>query len=457
MAELAASRAKLARVAAQLAESERCRESLQQQLLDMGEAKMQTLAAANSPEQATAADSSMHDEATDAEAQEWQPADTQLFSEDAQAHSCPACKRSQGEIINEASSGTLEASISEVAALQVAMVQSEAIFLDLEAQLRAGFEREEALQGRIAALEQQRQTAAAQGQIAATRGKAQQGTASPQHAALDAPGLAPASPEGQVESSQAACQQAAGAAAECQSGQEGSTEPLRQQVPALTAQRRAAQSRASDAEGIVGRLQDQVFDQQALIAELQSSLTAAQARSPPAGQAAQQMDEGTLTSKAMGAQQLLAAPHEPAASLAVVKSIEKGPLLGPAHVDISPLLVACTLIAGQSESPEELYTIISRESSTFAPQQKGAHHTGLPAPPATTASTKGDRMERTASTQCSSDNMRENPLFLRGAQSGIPDNSKKSLEALKGCSHSGEGLVHSLKMPYSPCRKPGRL
>lgn len=453
MAEPAASRAKLARVAAQLAESERCRESLQQQLLDMGEAKMQTLAAANSPEQATAADSSMHDEATDAKAQEWQPADTQLLSEDAQAHSCPACRRSQGDMINEASSSTLEASISEVAALQVAMAQSEAIFLDLEAQLRAGFEREEALQGRIAALEQQRQAAIAQGQIAATRGKAQQGTVS----ALDAPGLAPASPEGQAESSQDACEQAAGAAAECRSGQEGSTQLLQQQVQALTTQLRAAQSRASDAEGIIGRPQDQVSDQQALMAELQSSLTAAQARSPPAGQAAQQLDEGTLTSEAMGAQQLSAAPHEPAASLAVVKSIEKGPLLGPAHVDISPLLVACTHIAGQSESPEELYTIISRESSTFAPQQKGAHHIGLPAPPATTASTKGDRMERTASTQSSSDNMRENPLFLRGAQSGIPDNRKKSSEALKGCSHSGEGLVHSLEVPYSPCRKPGRL
>ena len=457
MAELAASRTKLARVAAELADSERCRESLQQQLLGMGEAKMQTLAAANLPEQATAVDSSMLGEATDAEAQEWQPADTQLFSEDAQAPRCPACRRSQGEMINEAGRGTLEASISEVAALQVAMAQSEAIFLDLEAQLRAGFEREQASRGRIAALEQQLQTAVVQGRIAAPRGQAQQETAAPKHAALDAPGLAPASPERQVGSSQDACEQAAGAAAECQSGQEGSTQPLQQQVQAITAQLRAAQNRASDAEGIIGRLQDQVFDQLALVAELQSSLTAAQAKSPPADQAAQQMDEGALRSKAMSAQQLLTTPHQPAASLTVVKLIKKGPPLGPVRVDMSPLLVACTLIAGQSESPEELYDIISRESSTFAPQQKGAHRTGLPAPPAATAGTKGNGMERTASPQSASNNMRENPLFLRGVQSGIPDTSKKSAEALKGCSCSGEGLFHSPKVPYFPCRKPGRL
>jgi hypothetical protein len=385
----------------------------------MGEAKTQEFATAPSPEQATGADSSMRDTTTDAEVQEWQAADTQLFGEGTREASCPAWGRSQGEVISDAGSGTLEALLSEVAALQVAMVQSEAIFLDLEAQLRAGFEREETSQGRIAALERQVQAAIAQGRIAARSGSAQQGTAQPQHAALDASGPAPASPGKMVESNQDACEQAAGASAKCHSHQEGSSQRLQSQAQVILAQLRSTQRRANDAEGIIGRLQNQVFDQQALIAELQSSLTAAQANPPPAEQAgcsaAQQMDGGTLTSEALGAQQLLATPQ-----VAVVRSTGKGSLPGPVHGGISQLLVAYTLIAGQSESPEELSALILRENSTFAPKQRGPQQTGLPAPPAPAASMKGDWMERTASTHSSSDNMTENPLFLRCAYSGVP-------------------------------------
>ena len=309
-AELAERAAKHAQVALQLDESERCRERLQQQLLDLWEARAAPgtteSGLCNKPDQSstrpqqaprlsgdiTGSTETMASSTDAPQAEQFQAGAGQ--GETSQAHNtvtgsaeivassagvqrlfCPTCGRSEPLAGGEADAALGEArqGPDEVAALRTAMAQSEAVFLDMERQLTAALEREEAAQARIAALEEKlsasiddhplnEHKADALAAEEVYQGQQSWGAATP---AVQSPVL-----EGQMA--------AAGEEPplRCDAQQQTVTQAdTSQRVQLLTEQLRRAHSRASDAEAVVETLQGQLLGQQAAMTALQSSLATA--------------------------------------------------------------------------------------------------------------------------------------------------------------------------------------
>lgn len=309
-AELAERAAKHARVALQLQESERCRERLQQQLLDLWESRAAPGAAecglSHEPDQArthpqqapwpgegftgsTEFKGSNTDAPQAGQLQAWAAhgetsqlhsiatgsAEVMASSIGLHRPSCPTCGRSEPLAGGEADAalGEERQGPDEVAALRIAMTQSEAIFLDVERQLTAALEREEAAQARIAALEKKLQASIEDqppneledSPVAAKEVHQGQQSWGPATAAVQS-----SLPEGQLA--------AAGEEppSRCDAQQQTVTEADNsQRVQLLTEQLRRAQSRANDAEAVIETLQGQLIGQQAAMTALQASLTAA--------------------------------------------------------------------------------------------------------------------------------------------------------------------------------------
>jgi len=539
-AELADSTAKLARLAEQLADSERCRDSLQQQLLDLFEAKLLASTIGTEPAgQSATQDLSCKSPEVGQGVNDLSV--TKEGSAGAAVASCPACEHST--IAGEHEHGrTLETATSEVAALKVAMTQSEAIFLDLEAQLTAAFEREDASQKQIALLQQKLAEASKHADAAQFE---QQGTANNaghhlvpamQHLS-SAPGNAEVHP-----SLKEADRVAMNGAAKSQHAQqtpkhaESSSQQVQllltqlraaqnktndaesiierlhdqllaqqgmldragkdqssdqhaapaqlssQRVQLLTLQLRAAQSRAHDAETVIERLHDQLYSQQAAITELQPALTAAgqntQAHnagsypgaastdSPIVNQLLQidyprsntllkvaiveELPIGTTAYSGVAEDELLSVDQDkgainsalqivhpvpaPSASLSEWVPAPKSTAQGSAHV--SPLLVACALIAGQTEAPEELYTIMAQEDSTPATSTRRASKGKMAAQVGPGSGRQGGVMQQHAPAPHSTQRMRENPLFLHGQRQGsLLGNSTCMGKSVRHCCH----------------------
>ena len=309
-AELVERAAKHARVALQLDESERCRERLQQQLLDLWEARAAPGAAeggrCNEPDQTStrreqaprlSGDITGSNETTASstgapQAEQFQAgagqgeisqahntvsgsAEVMASSTGVQQPPCPTCGRSEPSAGGEADAtlGEVRQGPDEVAALQIAMTQSEAVFLDMELQLSAALEREEAAQARIAALEEKLQASIEVRPL----GKHKDDAVAAKEVHRDqqaqdptTPAVQPPVPEGQKA--------AAGAEPplRCDAQQQTVTQAdTPQRVQLLTEQLRRAHSRANDAEAVIETLQGQLLGQQALTTTLQSSLAAA--------------------------------------------------------------------------------------------------------------------------------------------------------------------------------------
>ena len=311
-AELAERAAKHARVALQLAESERCRDRLQQQLLDLWEARAAPPAAENGlcdvpdqastlPEQApwlggnvTGSNEITASSTGAPQAEQFQagagqgdtsqasPLNTvtgsaavMAGSDDVQRLLCPTCGRSGPLAGGEADAalGEVRQGLDEAAALRMAMSQSEAVFLDVERQLTAALEREEAAQARIAALEEKLPASIECKPLDDNEDKAlaaeevHQGQQSwgPATAAVQSP-----VPEGQLAAA------GEGPPLRCDAQQQTVTQAgTPQRVQLLTEQLRKAHSRANDAEAVIETLQGQLLGQQASMTALQSSLAAA--------------------------------------------------------------------------------------------------------------------------------------------------------------------------------------
>ena len=432
--ELAASKAKLARTAEQLAESELCREHLEQQLLDVGEARH------NAHQRGLQDSSDMMAEVADSTAK------------------LALLAQQLAESAEREPSTTLEAATSEVAALRVAMTQSENIFLDLEAQLRAAFEREAASQLRIAALEQElvqagmhaRPASAMQLAVADGDGSAIVPFVQHQRSAPDLTMMQPQSLEagtiviyGSEDTQQAARQDMTASASS-------------QQTQLLTAQLRAALQQVSDTETVIERLHDQIFNQYALITELRLALSASGqligipdaslgaasvTHTTEAGSKALQLEYpvskgllkmaiveevlseyGSQLGKAKDmqlvkdgskAQQVVYPDPQVAASNSALRTPAKPALPRSAH--ISQLAVTCALIAGQTEFPEELYSLVLSEDSAPLAVSRDAHTSRVPARSDEACHSQSDAVrEDTASAHSASQRMRENPLFLQG-------------------------------------------
>ena len=309
-AELAARATKHPRVALQLEESERCRERLQQQLLDLWEARAAPGAAESGlphepdqastlPEQAARPSEDVtstiviesstgapqaepefqagtaHGELSRLHCTVRGSAAVMASSNGVHRLPCPTCGRSEPLAGGEADAALGEArqGPDEVAALQTAMAQSEAVFLDVERQLTAALERMEAAQACIAALEEKLQANSKDGlldehkddAVAAEEVHQGQQSRGPATAAMQ-----PSVPEGQLA--------AAGEEppSRCDAQHQTVTQAdTSQRVQLLTEQLRRAQSRANDAEAVIETLQGQLLGHQAAMTALQSSLTAA--------------------------------------------------------------------------------------------------------------------------------------------------------------------------------------
>ena len=445
-ADVADSTAKLALLTQQLAESERCRDRLQQQLLDLGEARLMADLSGDQPTRQPANTSQAVSSSAEAPARR----DVAMLESSAGEGSQSAAEREPGT--------TLEAATSEVAALRVAMTQSESIFLDLEAQLRAAFEREAASQLRIAALEQELKQAGIHARPASVVQPAMTPVDSSalvpfvyhQSLATDITMMQPQSQEARAvvvygsKNSQKAAQQNRPA--------DDST----QQTRLLTAQLRAALQQVSDAETVIERLHDQLFNQHALITELRLAQSAsgqssgipdaslgAAAVKAEAGSKALQLEypassillnmaiveeiptDSVLQPGTAGEMQLTADESKvlqvsvataSAASIVGFQTAAKPTLPGSAH--ISQLAVTCALIAGQTEFPEELYSLVtSRDTESVSSQ--GADIGRVLAWSDDARHSQSDAVrEHTASAHSASQRMRENPLFLQGKHQG---------------------------------------
>ena len=309
-AELAERAAKQARVALQLEESERCRERLQQQLLDLWEARALPGAAEGGPCGAPDQASMLPEQAPRPGADVTGSAETRPNSTDVpqaerfqagaghgetpQLHDtvkgsaevmtsttsvqrppCPVCGRPEPSAGGEADAalGEVRQGLSEIAALQLAMTQSEAIFLDVERQLTAALEREEAAQARIAALEEQLEASTVSRPILEPKSNAVAAEEVRQGQQSGAPAATAAqsqTPEGQMAV-------AGEEPLSCCDAQQQTMTPADtpQRVQLLTEQLRRAHSRANDAEAVIETLQGQLMSQQACVTALQSSLAAA--------------------------------------------------------------------------------------------------------------------------------------------------------------------------------------
>ncbi len=521
-AEQADSTAKLAWLVEQLADSERCRDSLQQQLLDLCEAKLLASTAGTEP----AGQSATQDLFCESlgVCQELNGLSvTKKASPGAAAASCPAC--GHFAIAGEHTHGTtLETATSEVAALKVAMTQSEAIFLDLEAQLTAAFEREDALQKQIAPLQQKLEEAskhadAAQFELQGAANNAghdlvpaiqhlgsapgnakvhpslkeaervaMNGAAKSQHAQQTPKHAEPFSQQVQLLTIQLRAAQSKANDAESiierlhdqllaqqgkldgagkgqSSDQHAAPAQLSsQQVQLLTLQLRAAQRRAHDAETVIERLHDQLYSQQAAITELQSALTAAgqntqahnagshpvaastdssivnqllqidypRSNTLPRVAIVEELPTGTTAYSGVAEDELLSVGQDkgsinsalqivhpvPASSASLSEWVPapKSTAQGSAHV--SPLLVACALIAGQTEAPEELYAIMAQEDDTLAASTRSASKGKVAARVEPGSGRQGVVMQQHAHAPHSTQRMRENPLFLHGQHQG---------------------------------------
>ena len=461
--EAADSAARLERLAQQLAESERCRDSLQHQLLDLGEARFTAGSVRDEPARQPASQHTPHEDLEEGKALSCSggsPAgkDAALVG----LRRCSACGGSQSAA-ERAPGSTLEIATSEVAALRVAMTQSEAIFLDLEAQLRAAFEREAASQHRIAALEQElkqagmhptpasvMQPATAQDAMSALVPFVQH-----QGSAIDISMMPSQSEE-------------ARAIVVCGSGniQEAAqrnmpAEHSSQQAQLLTAHLRAALQQLSDAEAVIERLHDQLFDQHALITELKSALSASGqsflisdaraglgaaiiTRAGPSGKALQlaypvstslqkmaileetpsynasqlgTAEDMQLVGDVSKAPQVVYSIAASGASVSDLQTSAKPAMPGFAHM--SQLAVICALIAGQTESPEELCSMVMHEEIIPPSYSQEAHRRNAPARLDTTPDREEEITHKhMGSADSASQLIRGNPLFLQGKHPG---------------------------------------
>ena len=453
-AEVADSTARLALLAQQLAESERCKGSLQQQLLELGEARLTAGSSGDQPTKQAAtrrppSENLYSGQAVNSSAEASARRDIALLESSASEGSQAAAEREPGT--------ALEAATSEVAALRVAMTQSESIFLDLEAQLRAAFKREAASHLRIAALEQElgqagmhaRRASAAQSAVAGHDRSAMVPFVQHQTSASDITKMQPQSLEagaivvhGSVSSPMAP-------------QKDMPADGPAEQMQVLTAQLRAALHQVSNAETVINRLHDQLFNQHALITELRLALSASGQSSdiPDAGLGAapfkaeaggkalqlEYPDSNSLLTMAIveeilsdsatqpdtaGEMQLIAEAQKAlqvrtpsAASNSGLQTTAKPPLRGSAH--ISHLAVTCALIAGQTEFPEELYSLVMSEDSAPSAYSRDVRTGRVSARSEGTRQSQRDAVpEHTESAHSTSQRMRENPLFLQGRHQG---------------------------------------
>lgn len=451
--EVADSTAKLELLAHQLAESERCRDSLQQQLMDLGEASFTTGSSTIKPSGKAATQRAPHEDLKADQALSGS-AGLPVRRDTALVGNFFSGRGSQASPAREPGT-TLEAATSEVAALRVAMTQSESIFLDLEAQLRAAFEREAASQHRIAALEQELKQA---GMHARPASVAQSDTAHHTRSAL-VPFVQHQSSALDITMVQPQFLEAGAIVVyNSENLQKGTQQDMpadtaSSQMQLLTAQLRAALQRLSDAERVSERLHDQLFNQHVLITELrlglsapgQSNETLDATLSPPAtcvkaeasskalqgdnpvsnsplkvaiveeiplSNAPQLGPEGEFlliadVSRALQVPSLTTS----AASISDLHTTAKLAIPGSAH--ISQLAITCALIAGQTECPEELFTILMSEDSTPVSHSQTLHTDSVPARfDNRTRRSQGDAVSE--HTTKARNSMRENPLFIQG-------------------------------------------
>ena len=455
-AEAAGSMAKLAWLAHQPAESERCRGSLQQRLIDLEDANLTTGSSTSKPAGQSATQSSAH-ESLEAEQALSGSAEPPVKRDIASVLGLPSRGGSQASPERKRST-TLEAATSEVAALRVAMTQSESIFLDLEAQLRAAFEREAASQHRIAALEQEQElkqagtharlTPVVQADIAQDDKSALVPFVQHQSSALDVTMM-------ELQSQEAGAIVLYGSGSVQKAAQQDMpADTASHQMQVSTVQLRAALLQVSDAERVIERLHDQLFDQHVLITELRLGLSAsgqldetldgtfnlratevktrASSKAPQGDNPVSDsllkaaiVEEIPLSSTsqqdAAGSSLLIAdvskALQVPSTTTSAtgISDLQKAAKPVPGSARISQLAVTCALIAGQTECPEVLYALMMSEDSTPVQYSQTTHTDSVPAQLEKTWHSQGDAVsEHTASAYSASQRMRENPLFLQG-------------------------------------------